>query len=209
MILTLSPGWSEVRTVCGRGCGFPWCVCGPGLRGKACGPGQNTLSIPPSFSAGCPACPRGPYRPLRSSACVVSAGPSAVATRPSGPLVSPPHHPSLHPSWAVDAFTDLPCLSGAYRRGWQTCPAGLWVRNDVYSFQWLKKIQTKNNIYDIQISHIYITYIRISYIYKYMKFQCHICAIQMPNNKVLLDYNHTHWFTCHLRLHFCDKDSVE
>ena len=57
--------------------------------------------------------------------------------------------------------------------------------------------------------HIYITSICISYIYKYMKFHCHNCAIQMPNNKVLLDYNHTHWFTFHLRLHFCDKDSVE
>ena len=27
-----------------------------------------------------------------------------------------------------------------------------------------------------------------------MKFQCHTCTIQMPNNKVLLGYNHTHWF---------------
>ena len=39
--------------------------------------------------------------------------------------------------------------------------------------------------------HIYITSICISYIYKYVKFHCHICAVQMPNNKMLLDYNHT------------------
>lgn len=61
---------------------------------------QNSLCVPPSFRISGAA--RGPrhsrYCPLRSSACVVSAGPSAVATRPSGPLVSPPRHPSLCPS---------------------------------------------------------------------------------------------------------------
>lgn len=98
--LPFSPGGSEVRAVCGRDCGLPWGLCRPGLRGKACGPRQNSLCVPPSFriSGAAPGPRHSRYCPLRSSACVVRAGPPAVATRLSGPLVSPPRPPSLRPS---------------------------------------------------------------------------------------------------------------
>ena len=72
---------------------------------------------------------------------------------PSGPLVSAARHPS--PS-VLEQWKRLPFCSPLWGRpqGLANTPCWPGVGNDVYSFQRLKKVQTKNNIYDMQIYEI-------------------------------------------------------
>ena len=158
--LAFSPGGSGVRAVCGRGCALPWCPCRPGLRGKACGPVRT-------LSASHPASASQALRLAPGIVATVLCAPPPVWSVldplpwPLGPAVLWFPHPviplSVRP-WAAEAFAHLPCVSGAYRRGWRTCPAGRGVGNDVYSFHRLKKVQTKNDIYDIQMYEVPVPY---------------------------------------------------